>query len=141
MNIEIGSNKFSNTNGVIEIEGVPQIEITLKKPEGPLFVNFVIFDGTGRITAKTVNSSLAFNELAVYDVTRTVNNMTMKKQGTDTIVLEVNLKEPNHVVINKGEFLTAKAHTIEISPAEWKVDKKRSSWVETDAKGGAASIG
>ena len=141
MNIEIGSNTFTNTNGVVEIEGIPQIEITLNKPEGPLFVNFVTFDETGRITAKTVRSSLAFNELAIYDVTRTASNMTMKQQGTDKIVLEVNLKEPGHVVINKGEFLTAKAHTMEITPAEWKVEKKRSSWVETDAKGGAAAIG
>ncbi len=62
MDLEIGSNLYRDTDGTVEIEGVPQLTMTLRKPEGPLLVHFVIFDEVGRVTAKVVDSSLAYNE-------------------------------------------------------------------------------
>ena len=44
MDVEVGSNLYRNTDGTIEIEGVPQIQMTLKPNTGALLVNFALFD-------------------------------------------------------------------------------------------------
>ncbi|NJN69666.1 MAG: hypothetical protein HC801_04855 [Nitrospira sp.] len=44
MNIEIGSNLYQNTNGTIEVEGVPQIQLARHPATGALLVNFALFD-------------------------------------------------------------------------------------------------
>jgi hypothetical protein len=47
MDVEIGSNLFRNSDGVVEVEGLPQIEFVLRNSGGPLMVNFVVFDENG----------------------------------------------------------------------------------------------
>ncbi len=141
MDVEIGSNLFRDTDGTIEVEGVPQIEVTLRTPSGPLLVNFVLFDDTGRLIAKVVNSSLAFNEMGVYEVSRSPTSFVMTQVESKKVTLKADLKEVGRVVISQGEFVTAKGHLLEISPVECKVGKNRSSWGDTDAKGGPAAIG
>ena len=36
MDVEVGSNLYRNTDGMIEIEGVPQIQVALKPIDGRL---------------------------------------------------------------------------------------------------------
>jgi len=45
------------------------------------------------------------------------------------------------VAVPKGEFLTVKGHLLEISPVEWRVEKRRLSGGDTDLNGGAVVIG
>ncbi len=52
MDMEVGSNLYRNTNGMIEIEGVPQIEVALKPITGALLVNFALFNEEGKVMAK-----------------------------------------------------------------------------------------
>ena len=59
MDLEVGSNLYQNTDGTIEIEGVPQIHIALKP--NALLINFALFDANGRMTAKLVDSTLMVN--------------------------------------------------------------------------------
>jgi hypothetical protein len=42
MDLEVGSNLYQNTDGTIEIEGVPQIQVALKP--NALLVSFAVFD-------------------------------------------------------------------------------------------------
>ena len=55
MDLEIGSNLYRNTDGTVEVEGVPQMTVGLRKPEGPLLVNFVMFDQVGRVVMTVVD--------------------------------------------------------------------------------------
>ena len=71
MDVEVGSNLYRNSDGTIEIEGVPQIQVALKPTTGALLVNFALFDATGQMMAKVVDSTLMFNERRAYDVTKT----------------------------------------------------------------------
>ena len=48
MDMEVGSNLYRNTDGMIEIEGVPQIQLHLKPATGALLVNFALFDAKGK---------------------------------------------------------------------------------------------
>lgn len=141
MDMEIGSNLYRNTDGTVEVEGVPQLTVSLRKPEGPLLVNFVLFDETGRVCAKVVDSTMAFNERRAHELTRTPSSVLLKHSESGKIVLEVALKAPDRVVVTNGAFLTMKGHELEISPTEWRVQKRRMSGEDNDVLGGAVAIG
>ena len=141
MDMEIGSNLYRNTDGTVEIEGVPQLTVSLRKPEGPLLVNFVLFDETGRVCAKVVESTMAFNERRAHELTRTPSSMLLKHSESGKIVLDVALKAPDLVVVKNGEFYTMKGHTLEITTTEWRVQKRRMSGGDNDVHGGAVTIG
>jgi len=141
MDVEVGSNLYSNSDGTIEIEGVPQIQVSLHPSTGALLVNFALFDSAGRMLAKVVDSTMMFNERRAYDLTKTAKSLAVKEAASGKILLQLDLKAPNVVSFSKGEFHTTKGHLLEVSAKEWKVDKQKKSGLTHDAKGGAVSIG
>ena len=141
MDMEIGSNLYRNTDGTVEVEGVPQLTVAVRKPEGPLMVNFVVFDEVGRVCAKVVDSTMAFNERRAHELIRTPSSFMLKHSESGKIILEVALKAPDRVLVKNGAFFTMRGHTLEISPTEWRVQKQRMSGADNDAQGGAVTIG
>ncbi|OGW67647.1 MAG: hypothetical protein A3H49_02860 [Nitrospirae bacterium RIFCSPLOWO2_02_FULL_62_14] len=141
MDLEIGSNIYRNTDGTVEVEGVPQLTVTLKRPDGPPIVNFVTFDASGRMTSKMVESTLQFNERRALELAKTPTGLKLTHAESDKVVLHVEVQAPGHVVIKQASFVTAKGHTMDISLVEWKVEKRRMSGSTTDVKGGAVAIG
>ncbi|MGH7256535.1 MAG: hypothetical protein ACREI3_12255, partial [Nitrospirales bacterium] len=134
MDIEIGSNLYRNTDGTIEIEGVPQITIELRKSVAPIRMSFVIYDETGKVIGKVVDSSLSFNQQRAFEMTRTPTGLLLKQLDKNKVVLKVDLKD-GRVVISQGDFITIKGHRLEISQVEWRIDPLRMSGQEHDAKG------
>lgn len=141
MDLEVGSDLFQNTDGTIEIEGVPQIQIALKSATNALLVNFAMFDENGKMIAKMVDSTLSFNERRAYEVTNAASRVTLTHVGSKKVVLQLEIKEPDVVSFTKGGFHSVRGHLLEVSPTEWKIDKQRSSGTTQDAKGGAVKLG
>lgn len=141
MDIEIGSNRYRNTDGTVEIEGVPQLTVAVRSPNNWLLVNFVMFDDVGRVTAKVVDSVFAFNERGAYELARTPTSLVMRHTESGKVVLQIERKDLNCAVISKAEFLTIKAHTLEITPTEWRVEKTCLSGGDTDLQGKSVQIG
>ena len=141
MDVEIGSNLYRNTNGMITIEGVPQIEVTIKPPTGTLLVNFALFDGIGKMIAKLSDRTLMVNERRAYEVSKTAKSIALKQIDSGKIILQMELRAPEVVVISKGEFHTVKGHLIEVTPTEWKIDKLRASGTRKDMQGGEVALG
>lgn len=141
MDIEIGSNLYSNTDGTIEIEGLPQLQLSIKQPSGSLLVNFALFDDTGRLQAKLVESTLAFNERRIYELSKSAKGLLLKHATSGKVVLQLDLKAAGRVVFNLGEFYTIRGHLFRVIPSEWTVDKQRLSGGKTDANGGPVVIG
>jgi hypothetical protein len=141
MDLEIGGNLYRNTDGTVEIEGVPQLTVALKKPEGPLNVSFVLFDAVGKVLAKIVDSTMAFNERRAFELSRTPASLVMKNTETGKTVLSLQVTQPNRVTVKQAEFTTIRGHMMEVSAVEWKVDKHRSSSADVDVKGGAVTLG
>lgn len=140
MDIEIGSNLFRNSDGTIDIEGMPQLEVSMRKPGGPLLVAFALFDGAGRMMAKVVDSNLTFNERRAYELSKTAGRVALKHGETGTIVFSIELKDGDRVVFNRGTFHTIKGHVLEVTPTDYRLDKRRVSGGDTDANGGAVQI-
>ena len=141
MDVEVGSNVYRNTDGMIEIEGIPQIQITLKPNTGALLVNFALFDVNGKVTAKLNDSTLMINEKRAYDVTNTPKSLLLRHPASGTVILQIDVKAPNVVAFTKGEFHTIKGHVIQVSATEWKIDKLRASGTIQDVKGGSVVLG
>lgn len=141
MDIEIGSNLYRNSNGTIEIEGVPQIQVASHPSTGALLVNFALFDSNGRMLAKVVESTLMFNERRAYELTRTDKSLSIKETDSGKIVLKLDAMTSSVVSLAQGEFHTMKGHLLQVLATEWKLDKQRKSGLTQDAKGGAVAIG
>jgi hypothetical protein len=141
MDVEVGSNLYRNTDGMIEIEGVPQIQVTLKPATGMLLVNFALFDMEGKVTAKLNDSTLMINEKRAYEVTKSPKSLLLTHLASGTVILQMEVKAPDVVAFTKGEFHTIKGHVIRISPTEWNIDKLRASGTTQDAKGGPVALG
>jgi len=139
MDLEVGSNLYQNTDGTIEVEGVPQIQVVVKP--NALLINFAVFDANGKMTAKLVDSTLMFNDRRAYEVTKAPSRVTLTHVESKNVVLQMEVKKPDLVAFTKGEFHSVKGHLLEVSPTEWKVDKQRSSGTTQDVQGGAVKIG
>ena len=139
MDLEVGSNLYQNTDGTIEVEGVPQIQVVVKP--NALLINFAVFDANGKMTAKLVDSTLMFNDRRAYEVTKAPSRVTLTHVESKNVVLQMEIKKPDLVAFTKGEFHSVKGHLLEVSPTEWKVDKQRSSGTTQDMQGGAVKIG
>lgn len=141
MDIEVGSNLYRNTDGTIVIEGVPQIQVARHPSTGALLVNFALFDPTGRMLAKMVDSTLMFNDRRAYDVSKTAQSVAVREFASNKVLLQLDVKALDLVSLSKGEFHTMKGHVLQVSAKEWKIDKQVKSGQIIDAKGGAVSIG
>jgi hypothetical protein len=141
MDIEVGSNLYRNTDGTIEIEGVPQIQVVRHPSTGALLVNFALFDSTGRMLAKMVDSTLMFNDRRAYDVSKTAQSVAVRESASEKVLLKLEVKTPGVVSFSQGEFHTMKGHLLEVSAKEWKLDKLVKSGQTVDANGSAVSIG
>ena len=141
MDVEVGSNLYRNTDGTIEVEGIPQIQIALKPATGALLVNFALFDANGKVTAKLNDSTLMINEKRAYEVSKTPKSLLLTHLASEAIILKMELKAPDVVAFTKGTFHTIKGHVIEVSPTEWKIDKLRAIGTTQDVKGGSVVLG
>jgi hypothetical protein len=141
MDVEVGSNLYRNTDGMIAIEGVPQIQVAMNPTTGALLVNFALFDASGKVTAKLVDSTLMINERRAYEVNKTSKNLLLTHLASGTVILQMNVKAPDVVAFTRGEFHTIKGHVIRVTPTEWKIDKLRASGTTQDVKGGSVVLG
>ena len=141
MELEIGSNLYRNTDGTVEVEGVPQMTVGLRKPEGPLLVSFVMFDQVGRVVMKVVDSTMAFNERRAHELEKTATRFVLKNTESGKVVVLMEVKQPGRVTITKGDWITIKGHRMEILPHEWRLDKLKKVGEDVDVKGASVKLG
>ena len=139
MDIQIGAHLYRNSNGTIEVEGVPQIDIEPRASGGFPKVNFALFEN-GKMPAKLTNSTLAINESQAYALERSPTSLVMRHQDSGKEILNMTLEENGRLVISRGEFYTLKGHTLTITPLEWTLEKTTVKEGETDVQGKAVPL-
>lgn len=139
MDIQIGPHLYRNSNGTIEVEGVPQIEIEPRSSGGFPKVNFALFDN-GKMPAKLTDSTLAINEGQAYALEKSQTSLVMRHQDSGKEILHITLEENGRLVISQGEFNTLKGHILTITPLEWTLEKTTGKEGETDLQGKAVSL-
>jgi len=141
MDIQIGQHLYRNTDGTIEIQGALQMEIELRGTNAPPRLNFALFDTSGKIPAKLMNSAFTINEGSAYSLTKSPNSIVITHPESGTEVLNLSVESENKVVISQGKFYTLKGHPITITPNEWNIEKITVKEGETDMKGKPVSLG
>lgn len=142
MDVKVGPHWYRNSNGIVEIEGLPQIELQFRKTGGtPVRVNFAIFDKIGKLHAKIEANSLVINEQRAYQLERLENGLVLTNTGDRKRVLTVQVTGTDQVEIPEGEFYTLKGHLLKITPNEWSMEKTTEKSGETDMKGQAVAVG
>ena len=142
MDVKVGPHWYRNSNGTVEIEGLPQLELELRKTGGvPVRVNFAIFDSGGKLHAKIEANSLVINEQGAYHLERSEKGLTLTTTSNKKRVLAITVGEDNQVEIPEGEFYTLKGHVLKITPREWTVEKQTGGAGETDMKGEPVAVG
>ena len=142
IDVKVGPHWYRNTNGTVEIEGLPQIELELRKTGGvPVRMNFAIFDKWGKLHAKIEANSLVINEQGAYHLERLEKGLVLTTTSNRKRVLTINVGENDQVEIPEGEFYTLKGHLFTITPHQWSVEKTTEGSGETDMKGHAVAVG
>jgi len=142
MDVKVGPHWYRHTNGTVEIEGLPQIELELRKTGGvPVRINFAIFDKWGKLHAKIEANSLVINEQGAYHLDRSEKGLVLTTTSNGKRMLVIHVGENDQVEIPEGEFYTLKGHLLTITPQQWSVEKTTESSGETDMNGQAAMIG
>ena len=142
IDVKVGPHWYRNSNGTVEIEGLPQIELELRKTGGvPVRLNFAIFDSGGKLHAKVEANSLVINEQGAYHLQRSEKGLKLTKTSNGNPVLTINVGEQSQIEIPEGEFYTLKGHILNISSQEWTVEKSKGVEGETDMKGEPVAVG
>lgn len=142
MDVKIGPHWYRNSNGTVEIEGLPQIELELRETGGtPIRINFALFDSGGKLHAKIEANSLVINEQGAYHLARSDKGLKLTSVGNKNPIITINVLENKQVEIPEGEFYTLKGHILKISPQEWSVEKDTGKEGETDMKGQPVAVG
>jgi hypothetical protein len=140
MDVKVGPHWYRNSNGTIEIEGLPQIDLSFRKGRGPLNLTFAIFDHVGQLHAKIEASSLIINHEGTYELIKKEDGLLLQRAETKKPVLDLKVSEGDKVEISQGEFYTLKGHLFTITPLEWSVEKTQEREGETDSKGNAVCL-
>ena len=142
MDVKVGPHWYRNSNGIVEIQGLPQIELKLgKSGRDPVRINFAIFDKVGKLQAKVEANSLVINEYGTYRLERVDQGIVLSSIADQKRVLAVSAKDQDQVEISEGEFYTLKGHLLKITPKEWSMEKTQEGSGETDMKGQAVAMG
>lgn len=136
MDVKVGPHWYRNSSGIIEIEGLPQIEIQFQKTGGtPIRVKFAVFDKVGKLHAKIESNSLVINEQRAYKLERSPSGLTLTQSADGKKILQLKVTDEEKVEIPEGEFYTLMGHTLKITPKEWTMEKTIIREGETDMQG------
>ncbi len=141
MDVKVGSHWYRNSNGIIEIEGLPQIEILFRKTGvTPIRVTFAVFDKVGKLHAKIEGNSLVINEQGAYKLDRSSSGLTLSQSADGKKVLQLKVTDDEKVEIPEAEFYTLMGHTLKVTPKEWSMEKTIIREGETDMQGKAVAL-
>src|SRR6185295_13259021 len=97
--------------------------------------SFIAYDDLGRVQVKIVDSTIAFNERRAYELEKTPSTLELKHIDSGKVVFCLEIKAEDQVAFKTGEFRTLKAHLLEITPTEWKIDRLQKRGGEVEAQG------
>jgi hypothetical protein len=151
MELNVGSNVFRNTNGVLKLDNKEQVVLQIQEEEHQLFLTMDLYDSGGNHIAHLRRNAWGFNmknRFALEKIPISASLFTYPlclrviDQETSEVVLEAKLIEKGIVHISQGKLYSHKGHLLEVTPHCWRVSGKPSMFGSVqDVRGGAALIG
>jgi hypothetical protein len=150
MELNIGTNIFRNTNGILKLQGKEQVFLEVHADPPGLVLTIDLYDEHGGHIAHLRRNKWAFNQKNRFDLqTSTALSLftypawlRIVDKETHDAVLDINLVKEDTVHILKGKFLTHKGHPFEITPHYWRLAGIPTMFGNVqDNRGSAVTIG
>lgn len=152
LELNIGSNIFRNTNGVLRIQGKEQIVLELRPDDQQLLLTMDLYDGDGKHVAHLRRNKWAFNPADRFVIaSNSVSPLSLfservwlkvsDSQAGDT-VLEVTLPHHAKIHVVSGKFFSHRGQLVEITSHVCRIGSSLTMFGDVvESRGGIASIG
>jgi hypothetical protein len=105
MEIEIGSNIFTNTSGVFRIDGKEQLKLEIGH-DGQVLLSADIYNEKGERVAKLNRNAWAFHNDDRYSVTTNPSSLTVRDTQTGLVYFAAEVLDRTKLQINPCNFYT-----------------------------------
>ncbi|MCI0559582.1 MAG: hypothetical protein MN733_13895 [Nitrososphaera sp.] len=151
MELNIGSNIFRNTNGVLALQGKEQIVLEMNPDQTQLLLTMDLYDTEGSHIAHLRRNSWAFNDKTRFQLSTSpvaaslfTDPVWLKLTNKETgdVVLELIAVDKERVHVLRGKFHTHKGKLVEITSHYCRMIGGITKFGDVaDVRGGAAVIG
>jgi hypothetical protein len=151
LELNIGSNVFRNTNGVVKLQGKEQMVVEFHPEENQLLLTMDFYDSAGSHVAHLRRNTWAFNTANRFAFTTGPTSLSLfdgplwlkvSDRDNGDVVLEVMVTHSGKIRIANGKFYTHKGHLVEITSHYCRVIPGLTLFGDVfETRGGAASIG
>ena len=119
--VNIGSNVFINTTGVLAVQGKDQISLEWGDENDQLLLTMDVYDDKGKHVAKLRRNAWAFNDKNRFNITTYPGSLKLQDKQTDALLVEARVVGAGKIEIPHGRFYTHKGHLLEITPTYWRI--------------------
>jgi hypothetical protein len=138
--LTIGTNRITNTSGVLVVMGHPQIKLERRR-DGQLLLTMDIYDSAGRHVARLRRNAWVFNLGDEYASTTDPASLSLTHTPSREVLVEVSVKSTSEIHIVRAKFYTSTGMLIEATKEHLKVGQVVTmTGSEFDAVGAAISI-
>jgi hypothetical protein len=141
MKLNIGSNIFLNTSGILNVQGKEQIFLEIGARDSQLLLTMDIYDSAGDHIAKLRRNAWAFNKEEKFEITTDPSFLKLIDKISGEIVVEVNVVGINEIQILHGNVYTQSGQLLEITPQFWRIGGMKMGGNVMDSCGVAVAIG
>lgn len=117
--LNLGSNVFTNTPGVLLVDGEPQVSLERAGTEHQLLLTMDVYDlddaGVHHV-AKLRRNAWAFNDHERFDVTTNPQSLQLIERESGTVVIEANVLDENRIAVPRATFYTPRGELIVVQP-------------------------
>ncbi len=141
MDLQIGSNTFRNTNGMLRVEGETQVILERGVRDDPLLLTMDIRDPQGGCVARLDRNAWVSNPQDRYAIIITPpSSLRLMDTFDDVLVVEADLVAPDQMAVTNAKFYTHRGTRADITPQLTRVGALVVSNTEIDSGGGAAEL-
>ena len=117
MELNIGSNVFRDTNGILFVDGREQISLEIGDINGKLLLNMDIYDEKGEHLAKLHRNSWSFvSNKDRFEITTNPEALKLIDNNNGNVIIEANVVNSNEINILNGRFYSHNGLLIEVTP-------------------------
>ncbi|MGH7233637.1 MAG: hypothetical protein ACREJU_20085 [Nitrospiraceae bacterium] len=151
MELNIGTNRFRNANGVIKVQAKEQIVLQIQDEDCRLFLTMDLYDSAGNHLAHLRRNAWAFNTKNRFEIQTSPASgslftfptcLKLLDKESDDPVLDIHLVEKDTIHILHGRVYSYKGQLLEITPHCWRFPGRPTMFGSVqDVRGGMVVIG
>jgi hypothetical protein len=120
MEIEIGSNTFTNTSGVFQVDGKEQLKLEIGDDK-QLLLSVDIYNEKGERIAKLNRNAWPYHDDKRYKVTTSPSSLTVSNTETGSVYFAAQVLDGTKIQVNPCKFYTDTGVPCEVTSSYLKI--------------------